>query len=232
MVAGQHWQHKRGRQLRRRSQVNTQHEASSTLARETRLLRSEVTLLVHEVRKLREALKYQPVDNNLTDTTAEFQDLPTLWEQALVGKTFAWCHGGHRKTGEISFEALGRTGRMAPTWSLTRWRIAGPHEVVLESNDGANPHHLYFNAKRTGFFCEQSGQRGYLEGCGFVSADMAGAPCGAKEAGLDIEACRVDAPQAEPAPRSHQHIEDRRPPDMERTLQELYEQIMTRRMLP
>eukprot|EP00929_Paragymnodinium_shiwhaense_P017512 TRINITY_DN12688_c0_g1_i1.p1 TRINITY_DN12688_c0_g1~~TRINITY_DN12688_c0_g1_i1.p1 ORF type:complete len:423 (-),score=79.11 TRINITY_DN12688_c0_g1_i1:68-1300(-) len=103
--------------------------------------------------------------------------------QELVGKTFAWCHFGTDRTGQISFEAQGRTGEMAPAWTLTNWKVTGEHEVTLLNAKGGNGHRLFFNAERTGFFCSQAGQRGYLQGRGYYSPDAAGAPKGPEEAG-------------------------------------------------
>jgi len=121
-------------------------------------------------------------------------------EQLLVGKVFAWCHGGRAKTGEISFEAGGKTGVQAPLWKLPRWRVTGDLEVTLESHSGRNAHRLYFNSALTGFYCNQGAQRGYVEGRGFTSPDMAGAPTSAPYPVDDLQS--ADSPQEPQSPQS------------------------------
>jgi len=161
------------------------------LSAEMRMLQDEMSMLTTEIRRLRQRIE-GAVEGTERQPTAAAPDadlemgqasaLPSIQEE-LVGKRFAWCHDGQERTGLISFESGGKTGEMAPAWTLSRWRVTGPFEVTMEAADGSNQHVLHFNEQLTGFYCEHSGQRGFVQGEGFYSADDAGAPSSPSQAG-------------------------------------------------
>ena len=85
--------------------------------------------------------------------------------------SYMWCHDGDIPNGVLYF-----THYMCNAFNKSSHYSIDGRVVTVDDIGGITPCKLYFNSDFTGFYCPESGQRGYATGMLFDSPDDANAP--------------------------------------------------------